>query len=970
MKRIRIGLFILMGIMSAHAEETYLGSASYNIPGEVDNEFSKAPYDEKRFELGYQAFIYSGRVQDAFSLVKQAVQAQPDSQVWKARLIQTALWSNHSYDALQGMQEFVFTQGNATYFPAAVKLANQLKAFDVLEKLLEYQHAHVKKTKDSVLQLAKVYHDQDKTLKGIQLLKSENQRAPDKQFLLTTADFYHDEHNFDQEKKAWLAYSKHYGWDAKSALRLAQMNYTKGDLRAAFNDLRAVPEKSVWQDADFWHTKTNLAWTLSEIPTAIRGYWHLFSIEKMSDEDARRFFEILKDKQSALAMKVGLYRVQHFPSEMAFFNLLDFASNQNAVSVKYQLYHLPIDWDLKSKLMKSPEYFQGAASLWLALSDGHRAQQVMLESLTWVPEKELAISNYLSWITEQTSRVNAQPYPGSLSQALKNPIWQKLAAIDLTALYPYAYGLLLTDRTNQAATLYSHYLMPVLPWRSEKKYETQNQEIRQFKNITWGARYADVLERARFWKSAYRVQQYLWQEMQKTFSMHQSDQAWIEIYRELALQFAPVSIAYPYILMSVQQDGNASSQDALMAWAINRNQVILADQVVHRISTVPLPLWAAARLAMWHEDKPMMQKLLEQYKETLPRKEAVNMALELDARPLAQQHSYQALSQDHRDAERYEFFKESFLPVADEAGLNQEYVQYGNLQGFREKFHAKIFFKNRYYLSPYMTWWQMKTNDAEQLASLSYNQKQMGLRLGEWTKRYQWEVDGGENLALYSHPYLIAKGSYQLLGQWRVGARAAYQETSELNNYMQVAGNQDQLQGQVQYQMTQRDTILSTLSYNQFHLQDRTSLGKSLELENTVEHKFFFSYPDYKMILSVGAHKFSQENKLLTGDVTRIFPENTEPNANIFMPNTYFDYGLAFGFGENLLEDYTQAWRPFAEVGTNYASTAGFGYNLLAGISGSVWGRDKLVFYYMQSENTQGASQKNYVYGIGYKMYF
>lgn len=970
MKSSVCGWFIILFLACAHADESYIASDKYLLFDETNNEFSTLPYDEKSYELAYQSFVYSGRVQEAFALASQAVRKNLASQLWRERLIKSALWSNHPYDALQHMQSLIVNEHKAQYLKQAVQLATQLKSFNILEKLLEYKYQFLEKTPEVMLNLAYAYYQQGKTAQGLELLDKGNYQFSNKAFLKMKSQFLQDQYKYSEEKKILRAIVKLYGWDVETSLRLAEIEYNAGHIQKALNLLNQVPARLTHHHVDFWRLKGGLEWGVGNIDAALNSYRKLFSLGKMDSEESRRLFSLLQDLPSKELLNVARYRLKYFPSTEVFFNALNVAEDLNDQNTMLEIYHQHFNSDLKKALLEDPAYYQGAANLWLKLNNGYQAQQVMLLFFNFMPHLDLAVVNYLSWIAEQSSRVNAPPYPKSLENALLRLDWQLLAASDIDILYPYAYGLLLTDRNFYAATIYSHYLNFVLPVSSEKIKMAKIKEIRNFKNITWNARYADVLERSGFYKSARRIRWYTWLLMQHQMTAHVNDPEWQDIYRELSLEFVPITNGYPSILYSMSHGGDGAAQDALMSWAINREQVILADQMAHRLYQIPVPLWAAARLSMWHNDLPMMRKLLDHYSSALPRKEAVNMALQLGARPEAQQHSFRALQQDVRDAERYEFFKEAFLPVTNEAGWRQEYLQNGVLQGFHEKIHAKWFLKNRYFILPYATLWQIKSRASDQLAALNYNQQQMGLKIGELTHRYNWNIDAGKNDALYSSNYLTSEMNYQLYGQWFVGGRIAYNEMSQLNNDMQIAGSQDQIQGRLQYQMTQRDMIMSELSFNHYRLQDRTSIGKGIHLENNIEHKFWFSYPDYKIIVNAGIHKFMQENKILTGKVIDIFPQNVEPNANVFLPSTYWDTGVSLGFGENLLEDYTQAWRPFASVGTNYQSTIGLGYDVLAGISGSVLGRDKLIFYYMQSQNSHGAVQKNYVYGIGYKIFF
>ena len=67
--------------------------------------------------------------------------------------------------------------------------------------------------------------------------------------------------------------------------------------------------------------------------------------------------------------------------------------------------------------------------------------------------------------------------------------------------------------------------------------------------------------------------------------------------------------------------------------------------------------------------------------------------------------------------------------------------------------------------------------------------------------------------------------------------------------------------------------------------------------------------------------------------------------AQDFMPDTYTQYGFYFGFGNDLLEQYTHRWRPFFDVGIVHDSIQGWGPQVSVGVAGPVFGGDHAAVY-------------------------
>ena len=64
-----------------------------------------------------------------------------------------------------------------------------------------------------------------------------------------------------------------------------------------------------------------------------------------------------------------------------------------------------------------------------------------------------------------------------------------------------------------------------------------------------------------------------------------------------------------------------------------------------------------------------------------------------------------------------------------------------------------------------------------------------------------------------------------------------------------------------------------------------------------------------------------------------------------FLPPNYSIYGLYTGFGTFYQTNYTRALRPFVDLGVTHNTVTGQGYSALAGVSGNVFGADRLTLF-------------------------
>src|SRR3990167_6674845 len=93
--------FIFQCAINSYADEKFAYQAlatPENSP--AFTQLTQLPFDENKFNLAYQSFVYSGDVQSAYALTIAACSQNPDSKIWLERHAQTARWSNHQQEAL------------------------------------------------------------------------------------------------------------------------------------------------------------------------------------------------------------------------------------------------------------------------------------------------------------------------------------------------------------------------------------------------------------------------------------------------------------------------------------------------------------------------------------------------------------------------------------------------------------------------------------------------------------------------------------------------------------------------------------------------------------------------------------------------------------------------------------------------------------------------------------------------------
>lgn len=99
----------------------------------------------------------------------------------------------------------------------------------------------------------------------------------------------------------------------------------------------------------------------------------------------------------------------------------------------------------------------------------------------------------------------------------------------------------------------------------------------------------------------------------------------------------------------------------------------------------------------------------------------------------------------------------------------------------------------------------------------------------------------------------------------------------------------------------------------------------------------------------------------------RLLPAGVPLSVDQFMPRSFTQYGVLFGFGTDYLDRYTRAWRPFLDVGMLRDNREGWGSQVQLGVAGSVFGNDHLALYIEHQSITRSGTSPLTEIGLRYR---
>jgi hypothetical protein len=199
---------------------------------------------------------------------------------------------------------------------------------------------------------------------------------------------------------------------------------------------------------------------------------------------------------------------------------------------------------------------------------------------------------------------------------------------------------------------------------------------------------------------------------------------------------------------------------------------------------------------------------------------------------------------------------------------------------------------------------------------------------------------------------------------FQIGRNQFADESQEI----QVGGVKDMLRGEVEWDVLPRVYVRGSLEGDNFYTQQRQRIGSGALMDGEIGYRFRIEYPDWTVRI-VGTHGNYSPETINVPFLQRLVPVGDIPTAATFVPQSYSQYGIATGFGTDLLDRYTRAWRPFLDVGLIHDSNFGWGPQVLVGLAGSVFGNDHAAVYY-QHEAVSHLGTSTTEVGVRYRWLF
>jgi predicted Zn-dependent protease len=947
---------ILIG--SAHAAEALPGRGA--AP-------AMRPYDEESYTLAYQIFLANGNLADAQRVAEAAVRQNPDHRGWRERLAQVAEWNRQPASALREWLAIARSTGSQDAWNAVLRLAPGL--FDDSALIAAWAHAaRARVLSDAEWQLVvDTYERAGKPDEAIALLDAALARQPRRLLreararlldrtgrLAAAIDAYRALVAEDLAEPASEA-------SITRALRLATLLFTRSDFRGAFDVLDRHRARAGPANAAYWTVFAELAWHLDRDEAAREAYTRLAAIGTPELTTLQRLVTLLRTSQPEESARIaeGLF---------AKTGRTDFLLTALDIHAA------------RGDLVAQRRLFAGvspAAEATLARDAFFVGMRARFHQATGNADAALADVRALARLDPTVDNRSAVFWQlidlRRTAELRKELAGLDRAARDDPALYEVLAAVHLTLGDAVAAIPYFARQAP-----------------RRTDDYLFLLNYADALENGGEPGMGERVRRHAWTVVRRALASAPPagpDPALLQAHARLALAFSSGDETLALMRYLVRQDGatpgqgdgaapgasaiDASVRELVLSWTLSTGQFEAARAWMWRNYARKLarPRWAELSLALVDNDVDTIERMLAMAPEELPRHDRVEAARRLQRIRFAQTLAFEALEALPSDDTLHLQLTDAALQTAGVVGPRITRFDRGVLTGREHGMHAAVWVTPRLRLAVDLLSIDQESRDRAVIANVPGRDRTWALRLTRRHDNAETDVAVFQRLGLTDLIGVRASHTRQFGNRISATVGVGYNDRAIETTALRVGGVKDQVDASVYYGLAKREYLRGQVFAARYRTQDRSVIGSGRGFSWETGYRIRTEYPDWTVRLAGSVQRYAHSG---SGDArtAQLDPTGAIPGAGFFLPQDFGVAGVYAGFGQFFRDNYTQAWRPFAEAGLTHNTVSGDGYLMSFGVAGSVAGHDHLAFHYYQAKGGGGSGDLLREIGFTYRYFF
>ncbi|QHB59459.1 tetratricopeptide repeat protein [Ralstonia solanacearum] len=954
-----------------------------------------APFNAEDYDLAFRVFLGSGNLNDAMRVAEAAVRQRPDLKLWIERAAQVAEWNRQPMVALQHWLSYAQATGDDVAWRHVLRLAPALNEDHAYLAALRHKAGSQPADMKLLDQIVAAYERLGEPTQGLAYLDSVA-RGPNRQAVLERYAQLAERAGRDDEAYAgYQRLQKEFGPDARYALKLANMLYVRDQFEQALAVMQTAARTAAPTDDVYWRTFAQLA-RLNQRDDLMREAYRqllvgggamvddlsaMVEFYDASPIDAGRLAELAYRKDGGpLHLQRALYyytrarafhRVEGLLASLTPAQRAAAEQSAGVLAARAEYYRQTGQWaaamrDLHRAVALPDAGSDVKAALLWSLIDSGQAAELKRALARWRGDAESDSAYWGAYAAAGLQLADANlalHFLGRQGKSMRNdPLW----------LLAYADAREMAGQAEAAWRLRREAWR--LLWRGEQPGEGEPAQLEDGARAELRARRATLAQTFGSGDLAQRLLiELLRDDRRETRAAREGGRAALAGSELGDIDVLPPEppespAAARKAARASDQLVSALAKEAALGWALSQeaNDLARAWLLQQYTRGMARPAYAEISIALAERDLQTLNRLLDDTPDRLPLAARIDANVMTDRLGEAQRLAFNGLATAPDEPQLHQRAEETLLANAQALEPRETWYKQAPLTYFESSAAAGTRLTDHYSMLLRATQRNQRSIDSQQLTGVPAQDRSV-----DWISQYrtqdaQWKGTVGWRQGLASFTTFRLDG---LLGQTgpvvtelSVGRNQPASETPQLR----VGGVKDLVTVGGNWRLTQRQYVRARVEGDRFYGQDRSFLGSGMVLDGEIGHRFRVEYPDYTIRLTGTYARYSASGApgALLG---RLLPAGVPMSVEQFVPRSFAQYGLLFGFGTDYLDRYARAWRPFLDAGMLRDNRSGWGVQVQVGAAGSVLGNDHLAVYIGHASITRAGTSPMTEIGLRYR---
>ncbi|WP_405124720.1 tetratricopeptide repeat protein [Ralstonia pseudosolanacearum] len=967
-----------------------------------------APFNAEDYDLAFRVFLGSGNLNDAMRVAEAAVRQRPDLKLWTERAAQVAEWNHQPMVALQHWLAYAQATGDDVAWRNVLRLAPALNEDHAYLAALRHKAGSQPADMKLLDQIVAAYERLGEPAEGLAYLDSVA-RGPNRQAVLERyAQLAERAGKDDLAYAGYQRLQREFGPHAGYALKLANMLYVRDQFELALAAMQTAEHIASPTDDLYWRTFAQLA-RLNQRDDLMREAYRqlligggavvddlstMVEFYDASPIDAGRLAELAYRKDGG---PIHLQRALYYYTRAGAFHRVEgllasltpaqrAAAERSAgvLAARAEYYRQRGQWDAAMRDLRCAVSLPDAGSdvkaalLWSLIDSGQIAE--LKRALAhWRGEAE---NDSVYWGAYAAAGLRlADPglalrFLGRQGKSMRNdPLW----------LLAYADAREMAGQADVAWRLRREAWR--LLWRGEEagagapgerraaaSDEVQPAALEDGARAELRARRATLAQTFGSGDLAQRLLiELLRDDRSETRAAREGGRAAIAGSELGDLDVLPPEppespAASRNAARASDQLVSAIAKEAALGWALSQeaNDLARAWLLQQYARGAARPAYAEISIALAERDLPTLNRLLDDTPDRLPLAARIDANAMTDRLGEAQRLAFGGLTTAPDEPQLHQRVEETLLANAQALEPRGTWYKQAPLTYFESSAAAGTRLTDHYSMLLRATQRNQRSIDAQQLTGVPAQDRSVDWISQYLTRDARWKGTVGWRQGLASFTTFRLDGQLGQTGpvvtEFAVGRNQPASETPQLR----VGGVKDIATIGANWRFTQRQYVRARVEGDRFYGQDRSFLGSGTVFDGEIGHRFRVEYPDYTIRLT-GTYARYSASGAPGAPLGRLLPAGAAMSSEQFVPRSFAQYGLLFGFGTDYLERYARAWRPFLDAGMLHDNRQGWGVQLQVGAAGSVLGNDHLALYIGHASITRAGTSPMTEIGLRYR---